>query len=99
MDGSESTADDRACEDWELKVSNDAKKLQKILKEEQNIDIIPVIERTRAGYWQRGDGAWSWSVKTVDEVFHVGSQWPLNKVVRADKREYSPDGMYVDIII
>ena len=65
-----------------------ALKLQKIIKEERNIEVVPKINRTYAGYWQRREGVWSWFMFTREGRV-VGSQWPATKVAAAEHREYS----------
>lgn len=63
------------------------------------------IERTRAGYWQRSAGAWSWLAvdeKNGRELF--GSDWPASEVVKAGKENraaaYTNDyTMTVELIV
>jgi hypothetical protein len=42
------------------------------------------FRRTRAGYWQRSAGAWSWSIRYMDEghIMEIGSQWPVTELLR-----------------
>ena len=62
-------------------------------------DIIPKIYRTRAGYWQRAQGAWSWFMITKDNR-DVGSQRSATKVLNAKKlSRFSVDSIQIEIII
>ncbi len=55
-----------------------ANKLKKIL----NIDIEPIIYRTRAGHWQRSCGAWKWFVRTRDWLDY-GSGETVKEIMKA----------------
>jgi len=59
--------------------------LKNRLEKEFGIEnIIPEIHRTRAGYWQRAEGAWSWFMMCKDNT-DVGSQWSATKVLKAKR--------------
>ena len=56
---------------------------------EQGIEIPDDVRchRTRAGYWQRSRGAWSWCLDSRQHnVPPIGSQWPLSECAAAAKR-------------
>jgi len=60
-------------------------KLKNRLEKEFGIkNIIPKIHRTRAGYWQRAEGAWSWFMLCEDNT-DIGSQWSANRVLNAKR--------------
>ena len=61
-----------------------AKELAKRIKKEFNIEVLPEIHRTRAGYWQRSEGAFSWFMVTKDSK-DIGSQNKALDVLRAKK--------------
>jgi hypothetical protein len=50
-------------------ITKNAIKLVKILKECENLDLFPVIERTYAGTHQLSGGAWSWVVYGKDNDY------------------------------
>ncbi len=41
------------------------------------------FRRTRAGYWQRAAGAWSWVIWTG--THEIGSQWPVADCLKAKR--------------
>ena len=51
-----------------------------------NADSIVAIRRTRAGVWQRAQGAWSWYAVDVNGYEVVGSQWNVTDIARAHPR-------------
>jgi hypothetical protein len=55
-----------------------ANKLKKFL----NINAVPIIYRTRAGYWQRSCGAWKWFVRTEDWLYY-GSGETVKEIMKA----------------
>lgn len=53
------------------------------LLEAAGVEGIPdtlVFKRTRAGYHQRSEGAWSWYCTDADGREFCGSQWALGKL-------------------
>ena len=76
-----------------------AEKLTKRIKNEFDIDVIPKIYRTRAGYWQRSRGAWSWFMLTEDNK-DIGSLWSAKDVLKANKlSSYWTDVTQCEILI
>ena len=59
-----------------------AQKLADRIKKEFDVEVIPVIHRTRAGYWQRSAGAFSWFMLTKENQ-NIGSQGPAKDVLKA----------------
>ena len=64
-----------------------AEKLAARIKELVGLEVVPKIERTRAGRHQRSEGTWSWYMVSVDG-FCVGSQWTATECLRAPKLEH-----------
>ena len=61
-------------------------RLCKKIKDEIGFDCNPyTFKRTYAGYWQRGLGAWSWSMQTKGGIIDVGSADRASECV---KRKY-----------
>ena len=76
-----------------------AEKLAQRIKKEFDIDVIPKIYRTRAGYWQRSRGAWSWFMLTEDNK-DVGSLWSAITVLNARKlSDYWTDITQCEILV
>lgn len=65
-----------------------ARKLQELIREEWGIEVVPKINRTYAGRWQKAEGAWVWFMFTKEGRV-IGSQWPATEVASANRREYS----------
>lgn len=56
-------------------------------KERFNIELDPsTFERTRAGYWQRSQGAWSWSMRNPNSPRCIGSQSSISEILQ--KKDY-----------
>ena len=72
-------------------MSNLAKKLSLRIEKELGIKVEPKIYRTRAGYWQKAQGAWSWFMETKDN-FEVGSQHSAKDVLNA--KVWGSDNVY-----
>lgn len=47
--------------------------------------------RTWAGYWQRSEGAWSWTAVGPDGhgELNIGSQWPMKLLLAAPRLDTS----------
>lgn len=74
-------------------------KLCKRLKTEFDIDVIPKIYRTYAGFWQRAEGTWSWFMLTKDNR-DVGSLWSVTKVLKAKElSRFNFDNTQTEILI
>lgn len=61
------------------------------------------IHRTRAGYWQRSAGAWSWSLDLVRKdgglVYDsFGSQWSATECARAASWDFYTTGIDKGIV-
>lgn len=53
-------------------------------KKDHDVDLDPkTFRRVYAGYWQRAQGAWSWTMDEKGKVAVVGSQWPIWRLLRA----------------
>ena len=61
-----------------------AEKLKYRIKKEFDVDVIPEIHRTRAGYWQKAAGAFSWFMMTNSNQ-DVGSQSSAKDVLKAKR--------------
>lgn len=72
-------------------------RLCKKIKDEIGWDCDPTtFRRTRAGYWQRSMGAWSWYIQTRNSHIDVGSSDTVtecvkdtNKLVRSGNEIYT----------
>ena len=63
-----------------------------------------IIERTRAGHWQRAQGAWSWCLSSTSEdtseraeLGQIGSCYPVHQIIKmgiADTYD-SPGGLEI----
>jgi len=53
-------------------------------REHQILADVSTFSRTRAGYWQRSAGAWSWTMRLHDRL-EIGSQYPVKELLKADK--------------
>jgi hypothetical protein len=65
-------------------------KLAKRLKDEHDLDVdVSTFGRTRAGYWQRSCGAWSWFMYLkAPEGFskrEIGSQYSVGQLLKAPR--------------
>lgn len=49
------------------------------------IRVIPKINRLYPGRNQRSAGAWSWFVRTRDNMTDVGSCWTVTQIVKAER--------------
>ena len=59
------------------------RKLCRLMRDKFNIKIRPeTLKRTRAGYWQRARGAWSWGAYTEDSG-EVGSFSTVTDLLKA----------------
>ena len=62
-------------------------RLCKKIKDEIGFDCDPyTFRRTYAGYWQRGNGAWSWFIMTKKSKITLGSSDPVTKCVNGKYR-------------
>lgn len=61
-----------------------AEKLKYRIKEEFDVEVIPEIHRTRAGYWQKATGAFSWFMLTYTNQY-IGSQFKAKDVLKAKR--------------
>jgi len=61
-----------------------AERLAKRIYAESGLIFEPKINRTRCGYWQKAQGAWSWWMQTKD-YFQVGSRHSATACVTAKK--------------
>jgi hypothetical protein len=54
------------------------------------------FRRVYAGYWQRANGAWSWSMTEVVDrgTSTVGSQWPLTVLLKAPRIDFDGEAFY-----
>ena len=53
------------------------------IKDELGIECDPTtFKRTRAGYWQRASGAWSWFIQTKNSRIDIGSSEPVTECVK-----------------
>jgi hypothetical protein len=72
-------------------VSRLAKRLAANIKRHLDIDVIPEIHRTRAGYWQRACGAWSWYMVTSDSQLDIGSCSTATECAKATEMDIVDD--------
>lgn len=73
-----------------MKASKLALKLQKRIKEDFDIDVIPEIHRNYPGYWQRKEGVSSWFMQIKpDGLWTVGSQYTATEIAKAKKLDGS----------
>jgi len=78
------------------KCSKNAILLANRIKKEIGIEVESVINRTRAGRWQRAAGAWKWYMLTKNRRF-VGSQDRAIYCLKAEK--WSISNHFQDICI
>lgn len=57
-------------------------KLAARIKELTDVEVKPKIHRTRAGHWQRSQGAWSWWMDTINGGA-IGSDNSATECVKA----------------
>lgn len=73
------------------------------LRSELGIDADPLsFIRLYPGYWQRKQGAWSWSMRFKNRSGScIGSQWTVRKLIKAEKlSEYHYNGdWYIDPLL
>lgn len=75
-----------------------ATSLAERIKKETGMVVIPVVHRTRCGYWQKAQGAWSWSMRTQDRL-EIGSQFTATECLKAKKWTTSKAPFSTDTII
>ena len=64
-----------------------AERLAKKIKEQLDIECDPTtFRRTYAGYWQKSNGAFVWTMYRKDMPFDIGSCDPASICVRKDYR-------------
>lgn len=61
-----------------------AEKLKDRIKREFDINVEPIIRRTRAGRWQRSAGTWSWFMQ-CDSGNTISSSSPASEVMKWNK--------------
>lgn len=67
----------------------------KRVKKDHDVDLDPTtFRRTYAGYWQRAQGAWSWSMEVVVRSGTVGSQWPIWQLLTAPVLDFDGECFY-----
>ncbi len=59
-----------------------AEKIANRVLDESGTEVIPEIRRTRAGYWQRAQGTWSWSMD-FKRGGMIGSQYTATECAKA----------------
>lgn len=78
-----------------------ADRLAKRIYLESGLIVEPKIHRTRCGYWQKAQGAWSWWMQSKD-YFQVGSQFSATVCVKAkkisiNKESFSQSDFTIDV--
>lgn len=75
-----------------MKVSGYSKNailLAQRIKKEIGVDVEPIINRTRAGHWQRSAGAWKWLMMIKGQGASVGSGDRAIDCLKSEKWEIS----------
>lgn len=69
-----------------------AHRIRTRLAEEHGIEVPFDAElvRTYAGYWQRKEGAWSWSLWHPADRVTFGSQYPATELLRCPAWQVDP---------
>jgi len=53
------------------------------VKEKFDIELdVNTFYRTRSGYWQRSNGAWSWTMCYKGSSCDFGSQWSITSILQ-----------------
>lgn len=76
-----------------------ADQLAERIKHELDTDVVPQIERTRAGKWQRMAGAVSWFMRDKNDHGVVCSAYPAKECLKAPKWSLIQSGMDTEILI
>lgn len=66
------------------------------LKNELDLDVTH-LGRTHAGYWQRTDGAWSWSGYLKGTSIEIGSMHTATELVKCEKLQSSDGDVQISI--
>lgn len=57
------------------------------------------FRRVHAGYWQRAQGAWSWSAEVEGYPGGAGSQWSAGDILKAKKLSVYKSYSGIDFIV
>lgn len=71
-----------------------------LIKDKFDIEMIPSsFRRTRAGYWQRSYGAFSWAMSQKDSNVDIGSCSSLTDILKEPNKLTIYRGAYDEIIV
>lgn len=64
-----------------------ADKLAKKIERELGLTCDPAtFRRTYAGYWQKSNGAWLWTMRVMNGAYEIGSSNPASECIKKKYR-------------